>query len=82
MQYLDYNEKYKVEDKLFSPLYGVKLTDGLFKKVFDNNIKFNLTQLDQDRMRYWFDVKMGKPTTAEPYKGHFEDDLKGQTASQ
>ena len=82
MQYFDYNEKYKVEDKLFSPIYGVKLTGGLFKKVFDNNIKFNLTQLDHDRMRYWFDVKRGIETNAEPYKGHFEDDLKGQTASQ
>ena len=82
MQYLDYNKKYKVEDKLFSPLYGVKITDGLFKKVFDNNIKFNLTQLDHDRMRYWFDIKMGKANNAEPYRGHFEDDLKGQTASQ
>ena len=66
MQYFDYNEKYKVEDKLFSPIYGVKLTGGLFKKVFDNNIKFNLTQLDHDRMRYWFDVKRGIETNAEP----------------
>ncbi len=81
-QYYDYNSKLKVPDILFTPLYGVKLCDGLFKTVFDNNIKFNLEQLDMDRMRYWFDVKMGKPTIAEPYRGHFEDRLKGQTASQ
>lgn len=81
-QYFDYNSKLKVPDKLFTPLHGVKLTGGLFREVFDNNIKFNLTQLDKDRMRYWFDVKRGIPTDAEPYKGHFEDDLKGQTASQ
>ncbi len=81
-QYYDYNHKLKVPDLLFTPLNGVELKDGLFKEVFDNNIKFNLEQLDMDRMRYWFDVKMGKPTSAEPYKGHFEDHLKGQTASQ
>ena len=81
-QYFDYNHKYKVHDKLFTPLYGVKLTGGLFRKVFDNNSRFNVTQLDQDRLRYWFDIKRGIPTDAKPYTGHFEDNLKGQTASQ
>lgn len=81
-QYFDYNSKLKVKDKLFTPDYGVKLTGGLFKRVFDNNIQFNITQLDSDRMRYWFDVKRKIPTKAKPYTGHFEDDLKGQTAFQ
>ena len=82
VQYYDYNHKLKVHDKLFTPLHGIKLTDGLFKTVFDNNIEFNLTQLDMDRMKYYFNVKMGIPTDAEPYPGHFEFDLRGQTASQ
>ncbi|MEG2624345.1 MAG: hypothetical protein RSC06_15755, partial [Clostridia bacterium] len=31
---------------------------------------------------YWFDVKMALPSDGKPYRGHFEDNLKGQTASQ
>ena len=80
-QYDDYNAKLAVPDQLFTPLHGVKLTGGLFREVFDNNVKF-IQRLEMDRMRYWFDVKQGKPTTAEPYPGHFEENLKGQTASQ
>jgi DUF1680 family protein len=78
-QYYDYNHKLKVKNKLFAPLYGVDLGDGLFKQVFDNNRTF-LKRLDMDRMRYWFDRKAGRPTQVEPYRGHFEDNLKGQTA--
>ncbi len=81
-QYYDYNHKLKVKDELFTPIHGVRLTHGLFKKIFDNNIEYNLTQLDMDRMRYWFDVKAGREPKAERYEGHFEDNLKGQTASQ
>ena len=80
-QYYDYNHKMKVKNKLFAPLYGVELGDGLFRRVFDDNRVF-LTRLDMDRMRYWFDQKAGRHTDAEPYRGHFEDNLKGQTAYQ
>jgi len=82
MQYYDYNAKMAVPDKLFTPLHGVRLTGGLFRQVFDNNVRFNLTQLDMARMRYWFDMKRGITPTVERYTGHFEDNLKGQTASQ
>lgn len=80
-QYFDYNSRLAVPDKLFTPLHGVKLTGGLFRKVFDNNIRFN-QRLDHNRMDYWFDVKMGRRPKGERYAGHFEDNLKGQTASQ
>jgi len=80
-QYYDYNHKMKIKNMVFAPLYGVKLNDGLYRRVFDNNRAF-LTRLDVDRMRYWFDQKAGKPTAAAPYRGHFEDNLKGQTAYQ
>ena len=80
-QYEDYNRKLAVPDRLFTPLHGVRLTGGLFRRVFDNNVLF-LQRLEMGRMRYWFDVKLGKKTSAEPYSGHFEDNLKGQTASQ
>ena len=79
-QIYDYNEKLAVRDKLFTPLFGVKLNKGLFKTVFDNNIKF-LNKLDVGAMKYWFDVKTGTPTDSQPYKGHFEDNLKGSTLS-
>ena len=80
-QYFDYNERLAVKDALFTPLHGVRLTGGLFRKVFENNIGF-IRRLDMDRMRYWFDVKKGFTPRAERYPGHFEDNLKGQTASQ
>lgn len=81
-QYFDYNARMAVPDQLFTPLHGVTLTGGLFRRVFDNNIQFTLKRLDMDRMRYWFDVKQGRTPKAERYSGHFEDNLKGQTASQ
>lgn len=81
-QYFDYNARMAVPDQLFTPLHGVKLTGGLFRKVFDDNVQFNLKRLDMDRMRYWFDIKQGRTPKAERYSGHFEDNLKGQTASQ
>ena len=81
-QYYDYNHKMQAKDALFTPLHGVTLTGGLFRRIFENNLRFTLTQLDVDRMRYWFDVKEGKEPTAERYDGVFEDYLKGQTASQ
>ncbi len=80
-QYLDYNARMAIPDKLFTPLHGVHLTGGLLRQVFDDNIAF-IQRLDMDRMRYWFDIKQGREPQAERYPGHFEDNLKGQTASQ
>jgi len=76
----DYNHKLVVKDELFTPQSGVTLNGGLFKKTFDNNFEF-LEKLDDGKMSYWFDIKAGRPTDAEPYKGHFEDNLKGSTLS-
>ena len=81
-QYYDYNHKLKAKDALFTPLRGVRLTGGLFRRIFDNNLRFTLGQLDIDRMRYWFDIKAGREPNADRYDGVFEDYLKGQTASQ
>ncbi len=78
----NYNQKLRIPDKLFTPQNGVRLTGGLFRRVFDDNVTFNLTQLNMDRMRYWFDVKAGRAPKGIRYSGHFEDNLKGQTASQ
>ncbi|NLO36089.1 MAG: hypothetical protein GX112_07030 [Clostridiaceae bacterium] len=80
-QFEDTNAKVAVPDQLFTPLHGVRLTGGLLRDVFDNNIRFT-QRLEMDRMRYWFDVKRGITPSAERYPGHFEDNLKGQTASQ
>ena len=79
-QIYDYNDKLAVKDKLFTPQSGVKLNDGLFKTVFENNIEF-LKLLDMGKMLYWFDEKTETPTESEPYRGHFEDNLKGSTLS-
>ena len=78
-RYCGYNEKLAVKDRIFTPLSGVKLKEGLFKKVFDNNMAF-LKTLDIDSMLYWFRVRAGRPAPGEPYRGHFEDNIKGQTA--
>ena len=80
-QYLDQNEKQKVKDKVFTPVRGVKLNDGLFKTIFDNNIEF-LKTLNVDAMLYWFRKRAGKSAPGVPYHGHFEDNIKGQTAGQ
>lgn len=81
-QYFDYNSRMRVPDVLFTPLHGVRLTGGLFKQVFEDNVRFCLERLDFERMRYWFDVKRGLVPSVERYSGHFEDNLRGATASQ
>lgn len=73
------NTKNKIKDEIFSPLYGVKLESGIFKTTFDNNIGY-LKSLNMDSMLYWFRHKAGKEAHGEPYRGHFEDNIKGQTA--
>ena len=78
-QWINNNEKNKVPDKIFYPLYGVRLNDGLFSRVFKNNIKY-LQKIDLDSALYWFRKRAGKPAPGKPYRGHFEDNIKGQTA--
>jgi len=73
------NDKNVIKDKIFSPLYGVRLLDGLFKDTFENNLGY-LKSLDMDAMLYWFRVRAGKNAPGMPYRGHFEDNIKGQTA--
>ena len=76
--------KYAVEYKARVPMGGVELTGGRFKQVFENNIEF-LKGFDPDRMLYWYRVHKGKKAPGVPYAadaGHFENNLKGQTAGE
>lgn len=75
-----YNKKLAVKDRLLTPQSGVELNPGLFCDVFNNNREF-LRTLDIGAMKYHFDIKTGTPTSAQPYRGHFEDNLKGSTLS-
>ena len=61
------------------PKNGVRLTGGLLEKAFENNIGY-LKGLSMDSILYWFRVKAGLPAPGAPYRGHFEDNIKGQTA--
>ena len=79
MQYYNNNSKNKIKDKIFNPLYGVVLKEGLFLKTFDNNRAF-LKTLNQDSILYHFRRKAERLAPGEPYHGHFEDNLHGQTA--
>ena len=73
------NAKNVIPDQIFSPQYGVRLTDGLFSEVFKNNIGF-LKKIDLNAALYWFRKRVGKDAPGKPYQGHFEDNIKGQTA--
>ena len=76
--------KYKVPYQLQVPMGGVRLTGGRFRDVFENNIRF-LKGFDVDRMLYWYRVHKGKAAPGVPYGtdgGHFENNLKGQTAGE
>lgn len=75
-QFPQYQEKLAINDQLFSPQTGVKLKAGLFRQVFDYNRAF-LKTLDKEAMKYWYCRKANIPTSAQPYRGHFEDNLKG-----
>ena len=61
------------------PAAGVRLCGGIFEQAFQNNIGY-LKSLSQDSILYWFRVKAGLPAPGAPYRGHFEDNIKGQTA--
>ncbi len=76
--------KYKVPYTASAPVGGVTLTAGRLKQAFDNNISF-LKGFDFDRMMYYYRVHAGKPAPSVPYafrSGHFEINLKGQTAGE
>jgi DUF1680 family protein len=77
-------KKYAVNYKLQTLSAGVKLNGGVYGEAFENNISF-LKDFDVDRMLYWYRVHKGKPAPGVPYaadRGHFENNLKGQTAGQ
>ena len=78
-QIVNNNAKNKIPDRIFSPIKGVSLYESLFSKVFNNNIKF-LRKIDVNGALYWFRKKAGKNAPGQPYRGHFEDNIKGQTA--
>jgi DUF1680 family protein len=61
------------------PASGVCLNGGIFEQAFQNNIAY-LKSLSQDATLYWFRVKAGLCAPGAPYRGHFEDNIKGQTA--
>jgi uncharacterized protein len=61
------------------PRSGVRLTGGLFQQAFEQNIAY-LNSLSMDSILYWFRVKAGQAAPGAPYRGHFEDNIKGQTA--
>ena len=76
--------KYAVEYKLNKPMSSVKITGGDLKDAFENNVSF-LKKFDTDRILYWYRVHKGKPAPGVPYAGdagHFENNLKGQTAGE
>ncbi len=81
-QYYDYNPKLRVPDEVFTPLHGVRLTGGVFRRAFDANVRYTLNHMDLGRVLYWFDLKAGRKTDAVPYNGHFEWNIKGQSAGQ
>ncbi len=79
VQWLDNNGKNRIPDRIFTPLYGVELTGGLFERVFHRNVEF-LKKISVDAALYWFRRRAGKNAPGQPYRGHFEDNIKGQTA--
>jgi uncharacterized protein len=76
--------KYRIPYQLSAPKSGIKLTGGRLRNAFERNISF-LKGFDLDRMLYWYRVHAGKPAPGAPYAfgdGHFENNLKGQTAGE
>ncbi len=71
--------KLEIVPKNLVPSSGVTLISGVFNEAFENNMAY-LKGLSQDSILYWFRKKAGKATPGEPYRGHFEDNIKGQTA--
>ena len=76
--------KYAVPYPLQVPMGDVRLTGGRLFRSFENNLQF-LKGFDTDRMLYWYRVHANKPAPGVPYAadgGHFENNLKGQTAGE
>ncbi|MBQ3078772.1 MAG: glycoside hydrolase family 127 protein [Clostridia bacterium] len=76
--------KFRVSNRVSQPMSGVSLTGGVFQRMFENNIGF-LKGFDLDRILYWYRVHKGKKSPGVPYAfgdGHFENNLKGQTAGE
>ncbi len=76
--------KYAVPFAASAPVSGVTLTGGRFRTAFENNIRF-LRGFDLDRMLYFYRLHAGKAAPSVPYayqSGHFEINLKGQTAGE
>jgi DUF1680 family protein len=61
------------------PANGVTLIDGVHKQAHANNLGY-LKSLSMDSILYWFRVKAGLPAPGRPYRGHFDDNIKGQSA--
>ena len=77
------NKKYAVPYAASAPMGGVTLKGGRLGKAFDNNIAF-LKGFELDRMMYYYRVHAKKAAPSVPYawqSGHFEINLKGQTAA-
>lgn len=77
-------EKFRVPFQASAPTGGVRLTGGRLKTAFDRNLRF-LKGFDLDRILYYYRVHAGKPAPSVPYSyqsGHFEINLKGQTAGE
>ena len=76
--------KYAVPYALSVAEGKVTLTGGRLGRAFENNVNF-LKGFDLDRMLYWYRVHAKKPAPGVPYAsdaGHFENNLKGQTAGE
>ena len=72
-------DKHIVRDALETPQRRVRLRDDVLKPAFDRNVEY-LRSLPMDSVLYWFRERVGRATPGEPYRGHFEDNIKGQTA--
>ena len=78
------NQKYAVPYAASAPMGGVTLRGGRLGKAFENNIAF-LKGFELDRMMYYYRVHAKKAAPSVPYawqSGHFEINLKGQTAGE
>lgn len=65
MQWIDNNEKNRIPDRLFTPLYGVNLTGGLFERVFRRNAEF-LKKISVDAALYCSAAAPARPPPASP----------------
>jgi uncharacterized protein len=71
--------KVSVAPILKVPGTGVRLGSGVMGDAHRNNIEY-LKSLSIDSILYWFRDKAGLDAPGEPYRGHFEDNIRGQTA--